>query len=70
MRMLMCRRVDRWCLVRRAAKTETFKSTFIAEDPKTRKKARLSWYHPDDTVRADRGTYRCCLQCAQTLCAR
>lgn len=24
--------------------------TFVAEEGKDRKKARLSWYHPDDTV--------------------
>lgn len=33
-----------------AQQTERFKSTFIADDPKSRKKARLSWYHPDDTM--------------------
>ena len=37
-------------LMCRAQQTERFKSTFIADDPKSRKKARLSWYHPDDTV--------------------
>ena len=39
-----------WLGVCRAQKTDSFKSTFVAEDPKNRKKARLSWYHPDDTV--------------------
>jgi hypothetical protein len=34
----------------RAANSDLLKSTFVAEDPKVRKKARLSWYHPDDTV--------------------
>lgn len=34
----------------RAAQNKTFQSTFVAEEPKERKKARLSWYHPDDTV--------------------
>ncbi|CAL8462580.1 g2113 [Coccomyxa elongata] len=33
-----------------AAQNKTFQSTFIAEEPKERKKARLSWYHPDDTM--------------------
>ncbi|KAK9843051.1 hypothetical protein WJX74_006228 [Apatococcus lobatus] len=33
-----------------ASQSEIFKSTLIAEDPKIRKKARLSWYHPDDTM--------------------
>lgn len=32
------------------AQSKTFQDTFIADDPKTRKKARLSWYHPDDTM--------------------
>lgn len=31
-----------------AAQSETIRSTFIAEDPSTRKKARLSWYNPND----------------------
>lgn len=31
-----------------AASSETMRATFVAEDPSTRKKARLSWYHPDD----------------------
>lgn len=35
----------------RASKNQAIRSTFIAEDPKSRPKARLSWYHPDDTVR-------------------
>ena len=38
-------------LTRRATQQKAFQSTFIAEEPKQRKKARLSWYHPDDTVR-------------------
>lgn len=33
-----------------AAGSTSFRSTFIAEAPKERKKARLSWYHPDDTM--------------------
>ncbi|KAL4432587.1 hypothetical protein ABPG77_000524 [Micractinium sp. CCAP 211/92] len=33
-----------------AAHSTKFRSTFIAEPPKERKKARLSWYHPDDTM--------------------
>lgn len=33
-----------------AAKSDAFRSTLIADDPKTRKKARLSWYHPEDTM--------------------
>ncbi|KAL4436814.1 hypothetical protein ABPG75_003953 [Micractinium tetrahymenae] len=33
-----------------AAQSTQFRSTFIAEPPKERKKARLSWYHPDDTM--------------------
>lgn len=34
-----------------AAQSKTIQSTFIAaEDPKQRPKARLSWYHPDDTM--------------------
>lgn len=37
--------ITRW-----AAQSDSFKSTFVAEDPKIRKKARLSWYHPDDTM--------------------
>ena len=35
---------------RRAASSTCFRSTFIADPPKERKKARLSWYHPDDTM--------------------
>jgi hypothetical protein len=42
-----------------AAGSESFKSTFIAEEPKLRKKARLSWYHPDDTVRAGGHVHKC-----------
>ena len=34
----------------RAANSEQFRETFIAEAPKDRKRARLSWYHPDDTM--------------------
>ena len=26
-------------------------ATFVVDESKPRKKARLSWYHPDDTVR-------------------
>lgn len=33
-----------------AATSTSFRSTFIADPPKQRKKARLSWYHPDDTM--------------------
>lgn len=33
-----------------AAHNESFRSTFVVDDPKLRKKARLSWYHPDDTM--------------------
>jgi hypothetical protein len=33
-----------------AANSNTIRSTFVAEDPSTRKKARLSWYHPEDTM--------------------
>ena len=36
----------------RAAKNEKFQETFIAKNGKDRPKARLSWYHPDDTVSA------------------
>ena len=36
----------------RAAKSEKFQETFIAKNGKDRPKARLSWYHPDDTVSA------------------
>ena len=46
-------------LSHRASQSEMFKSTLIAEDPKTRKRARLSWYHPDDTV--------CCLAVVSLL---
>lgn len=31
-----------------AAASPTVQATLIADDPKTRPKARLSWYHPDD----------------------
>eukprot|EP00884_Botryococcus_braunii_P018807 jgi/Botrbrau1/560/Bobra.0010s0029.1 len=33
-----------------AANSKVIRSTFIAEDAKSRPKARLSWYHPDDTM--------------------
>jgi hypothetical protein len=33
-----------------AAQSETFKATFVVEGPDAHKKARLSWYHPDDTM--------------------
>lgn len=33
----------------RAAQSETMKSTFVV-DKQDQKRARLSWYHPDDTV--------------------
>jgi len=33
-----------------AANSNTIRSTFVAEDPATRKKARLSWYHPEDSM--------------------
>eukprot|EP00891_Asterochloris_glomerata_P000601 jgi/Astpho2/601/Aster-04449 len=33
-----------------AAKNEKFQETFIAKNGKDRPKARLSWYHPDDTM--------------------
>lgn len=35
----------------RTAENATIRNTLIADDPKTRKRARLSWYHPEDTVR-------------------
>lgn len=35
----------------RTAENPMIRSTLIADDPKTRKRARLSWYHPEDTVR-------------------
>lgn len=37
-------------VTRRAASSASIRDTLIAEDPKTRKKARMSWYHPDDTM--------------------
>lgn len=37
--------ITRW-----AASSASIRDTLIAEDPKTRKKARMSWYHPDDTM--------------------
>jgi hypothetical protein len=33
-----------------AAQSRAFRSTFIVDEPSKRKKARLSWYHPDDTM--------------------
>lgn len=33
-----------------AANSETIRNTFVVDNPATRKKARLSWYHPDDTM--------------------
>lgn len=33
-----------------AASSTSFRDTFIADPPAERKKARLSWYHPDDTM--------------------
>jgi hypothetical protein len=33
-----------------AIKEKRIQNTLIADDPKNRKKARLSWYHPDDTM--------------------
>ncbi|KAK9817942.1 hypothetical protein WJX72_004602 [[Myrmecia] bisecta] len=33
-----------------AVKTKRVQNTLIAEEGKDRKKARLSWYHPDDTM--------------------
>lgn len=33
-----------------AAQSDSFRSTFVADEPAKRKKARLSWYHPDDTM--------------------
>ena len=34
----------------RAAQSKVIQNTFVAKEGKDRKKARLSWYHPDDTV--------------------
>lgn len=31
-----------------ASSSDAVRDTLVAEDPKNRKKARLSWYHPDD----------------------
>ena len=39
-------------LARRAAQNKAMQATFVVDDSKPRKKARLSWYHPDDTVGA------------------
>ena len=36
----------------RAANSKVIQNTFVAEEGKDKKKARLSWYHPDDTVSA------------------
>jgi len=36
---------------RRAAQSKVIQDTFVV-DEKNKKKARLSWYHPADTVRA------------------
>lgn len=33
-----------------AANSKVIQRTFVAEDGKDRRKARLSWYHPDDTM--------------------
>ena len=37
-------------LTRWASQNDTLRSTFVVENSKTRKKARLSWYHPDDSM--------------------
>lgn len=37
--------ITRW-----AASSEVVRATLIADDPKARKRARMSWYHPDDTM--------------------
>ena len=37
-------------LLCRAANSKVIQNTFVAGEGKERKKARLSWYHPDDTV--------------------
>ena len=38
------------CCQCRAAQSKVMQGTLVAEEPKKRKQARLSWYHPDDTV--------------------
>ena len=48
--------------MRRAANSKVIQSTFVAEEGKDKKKARLSWYHPDDTV----STLALSLCCAST----
>lgn len=40
------------CQLCRAANSKVIQNTFVADEGKGRKKARLSWYHPDDTVSA------------------
>ena len=35
----------------RVAQSKAMQATFVMDEAKPRKKARLSWYHPDDTVR-------------------
>ncbi|EIE23950.1 hypothetical protein COCSUDRAFT_41290 [Coccomyxa subellipsoidea C-169] len=37
-------------LTRWAAQSKAMQSTFVVDESKNRKKARLSWYHPDDTM--------------------
>lgn len=37
------------CAAYRACNSEVIKSTLVADKPKERPRARLSWYHPDDT---------------------
>jgi hypothetical protein len=62
----------------RAAKSESMRSTFVV-DKKDQKRARLSWYHPDDTVSAapdSRAPWHACILlllgqppgCADWLC--
>ena len=46
-------------VVYRAAQNETVQKTLVADNAKSRPKARLSWYHPDDTV-----SFRLALACA------
>ena len=38
------------CWMCRASNSKVIQNTFVADEGKGRKKARLSWYHPDDTV--------------------
>jgi hypothetical protein len=54
-----------------AAHNESFRATFVdVDDPKLRKKARLSWYHPDDTVsRRAAGRQRACRRGGGRECA-